>query len=178
LDTHFRRAKEERMRRAFAVVLAAVLSLVVLVPAAVVAGTGPRLPHNAADWAAFSQTEKAAALAYERQLLDVGLRDGTVRTELFMSPVHTTVVNVQAASAGNSLSAAPVGTLSLSVSAACGFSVHYTGGGRWVGGGGYTDTNDYVYHIYASRPGKLGQLLRDGQLNKNWQQENYNTRAR
>jgi hypothetical protein len=95
-----------------------------------------------------------------------------------MSPVHTTVVNVQAASAGNSLSAAPVGTLSLSVSAACGFSVHYTGGGRWVGGGGYTDTNDYVYHIYASRPGKLGQLLRDGQLNKNWQQENYNTRAR
>jgi hypothetical protein len=167
--------EEERMRRVFAVALVAVLSLILFVPAAVGAGSGPRLPHSAADWAGFTQTEQAAALAYERQLLDVGLRDGSVRTERFMSPTQTTIVSAGAASTRSTVSTGPASTLSLTISAACGFTVHFVTGGRWVGGGGYTDTNNYVYHIYASRPGKLGQLFRDGQLNKNWQQELYNT---
>ncbi len=119
--------------------------------------------------------ERAAAIQYEGQLLETGLRNGTVRTERFMSPVRTISLDIASGSSSPQGQIAPLSTLSLTISAACGFTVHFTGGGRWVGGGGYTDTNNYVYHIYASRPGQLGQLLRDGQLNKNWQQELYNT---
>lgn len=148
------------MRRIrFLTVLAAAV-LVASFPLNTSAGTPRLVPRDAADWATFTPAEQTSALAYQQQLLEKGLRLGTV---------ETLVVLGQAAAVPGKAS-----PMSLSITYTCGFIVHTVAGGRWVGGGGYVDTNDYVYYLYASRSGKQGQLFRDGQLNKNWYQEMHN----
>ncbi len=134
------------MRRV-AWVIAATLLVSTLGVGTVSAKQAPRLPTGAADWATFTAAEQQAAIDYERQLLDEGLRNGTVATQSVLAPA--------------ALSALAPLTATASASGACGFHVRNVSGGRWIAGGGYTDATDYMQDIYASRSVKQGQLFRD-----------------
>jgi hypothetical protein len=144
------------VRRVLALAVTGALLASLLVSGIASGQVVPRQPRDAADWATFTPAEREAAIEYQRQLLLVGLRDGTIKTE------YKTVQVGSTADAPAAITASAV--------AVCGFRVRYVAAGRWVAGGGYTDATDYMQIIYASKFTKQGQFLRDGQVLDNWHQ--------
>jgi len=96
----------------------------------------PRLPSSAADWATFTPTEQATALAYEKSLYDAAGANGTLTW--------------------TSATGSTAGTMSsdsiTSVDAQCGLSWTNVGSGTWTYGWAYVDTSFAAYQIYAGHP--------------------------
>jgi len=144
------------MRRSITTAIALILAATV--GSAGVAGAGaPRMPRNAADWATFSSSEKAAGLNYERRTFEASLANGTAKIQRVLARTQVS---------------SPIG-VNVTASGSCGFQVSVQGIGRNVKGGGTTDASAVIDLIYASKLNEQGQFFRDGNLVENW----WNSRA-
>ncbi|MDO8483584.1 MAG: hypothetical protein Q7S35_01420 [Candidatus Limnocylindrales bacterium] len=61
--------------------------------------------------------------------------------------------------------------LTTTATGTCGLQYINQAEGSWIRGGGYTDASGTVYYIAASRPGKQGQFLKDGNALETWWQD-------
>jgi hypothetical protein len=150
-----RRYKAMRRIRGFGILLA-IVAISLAVPASSLGSTqrAPRLPSSATDWATFTPSERAAALAYERTRFEAALAAGTLEwTSGSASPtaVNSDEMSVEAVT---------------SVDARCGLSWTFTGSGTWTYGYAWVDTSFPAYHIYAGEPpvATMNQFIRSGTI--------------
>lgn len=144
--------------------LLAVIAIMVLLAASqptAFAASAPRLPTSAADWATFSATERAEAMAYVRHQLDDALAAGVVPNQVSSGLADASMASLEYVA-------------TISVTYLCQIQWIDVGSGMWVRGGGWTDASYPIYTIYAGRQGLKGQFLRDGQLLANWWQQAWN----
>ena len=141
--------------------LSVVFVLASALPAAANSGK-PRIPRDAADWAAFTVAERQAAIGWEYQQLQTALMSG--------------VAIVREVTESGTLALLTIGASPMvTVTYQCTIQWTNLPEGTWTRGGGWTNSTSPMYQIYASQPGTyVGRFYRDGSQIKTWSYLAYN----